>query len=61
MLTMPFELHRVPETAVAVLYTGSLDVLQKNGWGRLPVILFLGHDTRCVFLSESSLGNRGVA
>ena len=54
------EVHRVPESTMAVFYACLLDVWKKAGRGWLPTVLFFGHDAGCVVLSESFLGNRGI-
>jgi len=52
--------HRVPKNAVAGLHASLLDIIEKAGWSRLPVVSFFGHDACGVVLSESFIGNRGI-
>jgi len=52
--------HQVLKAAVAVLHTSLLNVVKKTGWGRFPAVLFLSHDTSCMVLTESFLGQGWV-
>ncbi len=40
----PVIVHGVPETAMAVFYTGLFDTFEETGWCRFPVVALFGHD-----------------